>query len=341
MDTAITKEKKKIYYGVDFFKLVCALLIVLMHCNCQDITYHHHRPFLATWLIYWLPNIAVPYFFIASGFFFTKGLQRNASDPWTYFRRYFLRVFKMYVFWSIVTLPISWKCIEAGHPDYSTPLRLVYLVRMFLFSGCLGIYWFILSLMYVAAIIYFAERKHCERLFYVLAIVMWVVGLIYDNKHYVHKPHPGDVLFPIYLFFGSTRNFLNMGLIFMGLGYFFAKHKVNISTKWLWVALVPSMVLFRYQFQWFNCPISHPLVVSLIFLITSRLEMKWLAPHSLHIRKLSTAIYLGQFPFLLLFDFHLRRGTLIDFSLTVLFCIVLYFLVVKFLPKKWVDIIYG
>ena len=164
-DIKTTKEKKKIYYGVDFFKLVCALLIVLMHSDCHDLTYHGYRPFIATWLIYWLPNLSVPFFFIASGFFFTKGLQRNADDQWHYLRRYLMRIFKMYVFWTIVTLPIAWKCIEAGHPDYSIPLRLVYIVRMFLFSGSLGIYWFILSLMYVAAMIYFTERKHCDWLF--------------------------------------------------------------------------------------------------------------------------------------------------------------------------------
>ena len=93
-DIKTTKEKKKIYYGVDFFKLVCALLIVLMHSNCRDLTYPGYRPFVATWLIYWLPNLSVPFFFIASGFFFTKGLQRNADDQWHYLRRYLMRIGK-------------------------------------------------------------------------------------------------------------------------------------------------------------------------------------------------------------------------------------------------------
>jgi hypothetical protein len=69
--------------------------------------------------------------------------------------------------------------------------------------------------------------------------------------------------------------------------------------------------------------------------------MNWLAKHSLHVRKLSTAIYLGQFPFLLVFDFYLRKGTILDFSLAVIFSITLYLLVINLLPKKWSDIIYG
>ena len=340
-DIKTTKEKKKIYYGVDFFKLVCALLIVLMHSDCHDLTYHGYRPFIATWLIYWLPNLSVPFFFIASGFFFTKGLQRNADDQWHYLRRYLLRIFKMYVFWTIVTLPIAWKCIEAGHSDYSIPLRLVYIVRMFLFSGSLGIYWFILSLMYVAAMIYFTERKHCDWLFYTMAIGMWIVGHIYGLYYTKHAPTTRDFLYPIYFFFGSTRNFLNAGMIFMGIGHFFAKHKINISMPWLLIALLASLVLLRYQWEWFHIAISYPFAAGLLFLVASRLQMKWLAKYSLHVRKLSTAIYLGQFPFLLVFDFYLRKGTLLDFSLAVLFCVVLYILVIKFLPKKWSDIIYG
>ncbi len=336
-----TTAKKKIYYGVDFFKLVCALLIVLMHSNCQDLTSAHHRPFLATWLIYRLPTIAVPYFFIASGFFFTKGLQRNANDMINYTRKYIIRVFKMYVFWTIVTLPIAWKCVDAGHPDYSIPLRLVYLVRMFFFSGSLGIYWYILSLMYMAAIIYFTERRHCEWLFYILALVFWGVGLVYDYLYSIPNPDPKGLFYVLYFILGSTRNFLTSGMMFMGIGYCFAKHKVNLSMPWLLVCLAMSLVLLRYQWEWTGMAVSYPFVAGLLFLIAANLEMKWLSKHSLHVRKLSTAIYLGQFPFLLVFDFNLRKGTLLDFSLAVLFCIVLYALVSKFLPKKWSDIIYG
>ena len=60
-----------------------------------------------------------------------------------------------------------------------------------------------------------------------------------------------------------------------------------------------------------------------------------------HIRKLSTAIYLGHFPFILLFDYYLKRGTIIDVTAALIFSIILYYFIVKLLPNKISTILYG
>lgn len=326
--------KKDVYYGVDFFKFICALLIVLMHSNCRDI---EQGPGTAgTWLLSLLPQVSVPYFFVASGFFLTKGMMRY-TDKHEYVRRYFIRLFKMYAFWSVVTLPLSWKCIEAGHPDYSFFLKCIYLVRMFFLSGSLGIYWFILSMLYVTVIIFFCEKYHMIRWMYVAAILLWILGLCYDSKY---NTHSGIFTF-IYVVFGSTRNFLNVGLIYMSLGHVLAKHKVNLSLFLIIIIVVVTWVVKYYDYAIASVPFGNLLVAFSLFLLATKLEMKWLAKHSLHLRKISTAIYLGQFPFLLTFDFYLRKGTILDFSLAVCFCVLLYILIIVFFPKKWTDIIYG
>ncbi len=69
--------------------------------------------------------------------------------------------------------------------------------------------------------------------------------------------------------------------------------------------------------------------------------MNYLKNHSIHLRKLSTAIYLQHFPFILLFDLYLKKGTIIDISLTLLFCLVSYYLLNKVLPSKAIKILYG
>ena len=133
----LTTEKKKIYYGMDFLKLVCALLIVLMHSNCRDIPQNIGS--IGHWMLSIFPQVSVPFFFVVSGFFLTKGIMKR-QEPKEYVRSYFLRIFKMYVFWSVATLPLSWMCIEAGHPDFPLYLKCIYLVRMFLISGSLRLH---------------------------------------------------------------------------------------------------------------------------------------------------------------------------------------------------------
>ena len=331
-----TTAKKKIYYGVDFFKLVCALLIVLMHSNCRDIPQNDGT--IGNWMLILFPQVGVPFFFVVSGFFLTKGIMKH-QEPKEYVRSYFLRIFKMYVFWSVATLPLSWMCIEVGHPDYPLYLKCIYLVRMFLISGSLGIYWYILSMLYVAVIFYYCEKYHKIYWMYAVAFALWILGLLYDSKY---NTDSGIFTF-IHVVFSSSRNFLNVGLIYMSVGHFMAHHENKIHIPWALVILIviASWILKRYDYTLLHVPFGNLLVAISLFLLSQKLEMNWLAKHSLHVRKLSTAIYLGQFPFLLVFDFYLRKGTILDFSLAVIFSITLYLLVINLLPKKWSDIIYG
>ncbi len=61
------KNAKREYKTIDFFKLVCALLVVLIHTN----EIHEYIPDMLTFS---LSQCAVPFFFIVSGYFFHKGL---------------------------------------------------------------------------------------------------------------------------------------------------------------------------------------------------------------------------------------------------------------------------
>ena len=335
MEAIKTVSGKKIFYGVDFFKLVCALLIVLLHSNCRE--YDLNAGSFANWMLILLPQVSVPFFFVVSGFFLTKGMMSHQDDVKGYVRKYFMRLFKLYVFWSVVTLPLSWLCIEAAHGEYPFYLKCIYLVRMFFISGSLGIYWYILSMLYVTVIFYFCEKYNKIKWMYAAAFLLWIVGLLYDSKY---NTHSGVYTF-IHVVFSSSRNFLNVGLLYMSVGHYLAKHKFNISLPWAVVIVIVSWILKYYDHAIANVAFGNLLIATSLFLLAQKLQMNWLAPHFIHVRKLSTAIYLGQFPFLLTFDFYLRKGTLLDFTLAVIFCVVLYFLVIKFLPKKWVDIIYG
>ena len=46
-------------------------------------------------------------------------------------------------------------------------------------------------------------------------------------------------------------------------------------------------------------------------------------------------LYLVHFPFILLFDFYLIKGTLLDFLVTLLFCMLVFILEKIFIPKKY------
>lgn len=161
-----------IVFSIDFFKFICAFLIVFMHTYCHDFGK------VGSWIVDVISNIGVPFFFIASGFFYTKGILRNATEEKKYFFKYFTRVCKMYIAWSILTLPIAFLIIERAHGEYPILLKFIYLIRLFFFTGSIGIYWYVLALVYNSAIIYYAYKKKSVSILFIFAILFWMIGVI-------------------------------------------------------------------------------------------------------------------------------------------------------------------
>lgn len=325
------ENAKKYYQGIDAFKFMCALLIVFMHTYCHDYGQ------LGKWFHEVITTIAVPFFFIVSGFFFTKGLLRS-QDTEKYKNKYIKRVTLMYVFWSIVTLPISWFVVIAkGHPDYSFFMKLIYQIRLFLFTGSIGIYWYILALIYNSFILYLVFKYKKDLVLYIISIILFFLGVIYNSPY-----NDGSFLFEsIHVVFGSERNFLNVGLLYMAIGYFIAKHKLKYNNSFILTLIVLAIITRTLEFKYVHTNIGQAFIALFLFLYSLIFYNKYLKDVSKSLRELSTAIYLEQFPFILFFDFYLKKGTLLDFSLTITFCLALYYLLKKTLPQRCLSLIYG
>ena len=86
-----------------------------------------------------------------------------------------------------------------------------------------------------------------------------------------------------------------------------------------------------------NFEIVHDRIMTALFEDIADLAHFAVHPQQLVLRKCRA----DAFPFILLFDFYLRRGTVIDFSMAILFSIVCYYILKRFLPKKALGILYG
>ena len=325
----------KKYFSIDLFKFICAFLIVFMHTYCRDLGK------AGAWIVDVISNIGVPFFFITSGFFYTKGILRNKTEEKEYFLKYFTRVSWMYIAWSVITLPIAFLIIERAHGDYPIYLKFIYLIRLFFFTGSIGIYWYVLALVYNSAIIYYAHKKKSVSTLFFFAILFWIIGVIYNSPY-----NNGNLFFEsIHVIFGSERNFLHVGLFYMCIGYFFAKYesKFQMNLSGLVFGFIISIVLRSLEVEYLHTNTLQALEATLLFLIAININQDTfkLKSYSIQMRQLSTAIYLEHFPFILLFDFYLKKGTVIDFSMAILFSIVCYYILKRFLPKKALGILYG
>ncbi len=281
-----------------------------------------------------ITQVAVPFFFIVSGFFFGNGLQKGDSK--TYTKSNFLRILRMYVFWSIITLPVAQICILNRYPDPSLLFQFAYNVRLFLLTGSIGIYWYLLSLLLCSWIIYFADKWKITSFCFCLSVFSFAVGVIYDTP--MSKGTSWGEF--IHVIWGSERNFLNVGLVYMLIGYFYStrSEKGNLG---IWVAgLLASIILKTIEWKYFFFHVFQLPMAIFLFFICKNSKMDWMVISSLKLRKYSTALYLGHFPLLLIFDFHLLKGTLIVFFVISMLSLILYFIVCHF-PKQWQQVIYG
>lgn len=326
--------KRKTYVGIDLLKLILSLFIVFTHTYCYD------GGAVGSFISNCISSIGVPFFFIASGFFMSKGFSRcnGKEERNRYCINYLKRVSLMYVIWSVIALPVSIKVINAAHGEYSVLLKVIYYIRSFLLAGSLGVYWYILSLIYLAILFWWANSNSKKLCLYIVGVIFFLFGVVYNAGIISNATSIGHL---VHATFGSERNFLMVGLFYSCIGDILSRKVIRVDIKKLFVIFAACLVIAQIEALYSPIHITQAASAITVFLIAIQLKLDNLEPFSGLMRKMSTCIYLVHHPFILLFDFYLRRGTIIDFPLTVLFSVIVGVVIIRCLPKKVSNAVLG
>lgn len=342
-DACALRTEKRAYPGIDVLRLVCALLVLLMHVVPSLAVVYLPPPgsrlldgVSVTDLIKSVTAIGVPFFFITSGFFLGTGLHR-AEDRTGYFFRWFKRLFLMYCIWTVLTLPVFIYDLSLSKPGIGPLMVVLYVLRAFFLSGSMGIYWYLLSLLCAGVLVFIADGHRVFRIIlYVCAVVLFVIGLLYEAGL---LPRLLDDF--IHVVFGSERNFLNVGLFFMCLGYFMSGRTERLpKLPFLLPLLGVLLVMTVADCFVLRVDLVYPFTAFVLFLIGLVWQPGIKQETALRLRRLSTGIYLLHFPFIILFDFNLERGILLDYAVTLAFCLIVFSLA-QLLPKKVKGLVFG
>lgn len=212
-------------------------------------------------------------------------------------------------------------------------MKILYHLRLFFFTGSIGYYWYILTLIISAVIIrwFFKKKKTSWLLFIASLLFLW--GCAYDSP--LNKQQPCFEI--LHVVFGSTRNFLNIGLFYMLIGFIFPapeattcpERNKSLST----VCLLASIAIRTVEALYLKTSCTIALVAISALFVAFSFDFPSISRISVELRKWSVAIYLLHCPFILSFDFYLRRGTLIDFPSALAFSLAAYFLLTRLVPK--------
>lgn len=212
------------FIAIDFFKIICILLVVTIHIPMFiDINSE-----LSFWTNQVLARIAVPFFFIASGYFIGDKICNSYK-----LISYCKRILIMYIIYTIIYLPVIMKYWITN--DRSNIKDIIVFIRDFFLVGSYMQLWYLLGLVVAALILYVSvvKLKLSDKKLIIISSILYCIGVLGDayKNLFLNIPIIKSLLAIYYKVFGTTRNGLFFGFFFLTLGYLLNKYRYSIKNK--------------------------------------------------------------------------------------------------------------
>lgn len=227
--------------SIDVFRYICAVMVIAIHTSpFYDI--NEHLGYIATEV---LTRIAVPFFFLTSGFFYIKKLNNDKSAS----KIYLCRLLKTYAVWSCLYYLVDF--LEWGHANLKG--FLAHCVYTFTVTGSYYHFWFFPALIASICLVTLVYRVGVQKILLPTSIILYIIGCLGCSYSAVGQLIPGlSWLYQSDSFLIIRRIFL-MGFPFFtaGMAIEWVKNRIDrmsIRTQVLLLAAVLSWWLLEIAF---------------------------------------------------------------------------------------------
>lgn len=210
------------YNILDLTKFVFAFAVIAIHTHLLDGL---EGNFVAALRI--VENLAVPFFFIVSGFFL--GGKISVVNEFEVYKHYICRFLKMYMIWCFVYLPIN-IYYELIVYKFSLGFTVFDLIRGWLLVGenpYSWPLWYLLASAVAVLLIYIFRKFKCRfPIILLCSLVLFVIGYCYTTYHdvlYNLNPFLHNIMLLYDKTFRTTRNGFFEGLTYIILGLLLAR----------------------------------------------------------------------------------------------------------------------
>lgn len=327
------------YNGIDMMKFLMAILVVFIHISPfidVDVDINFFTSIVIT-------RIAVPYFFIASGFFLGLKIKKVKEQYEIYhiLKKQTYRLLMLYCIWSLIYFPYSiYINIETNKP-------IIRYLQECIFEGSHVHLWFLPSLIIAQIIATFLYKNVGIRRSLIIAFILYLMGLL-DSSYYgiVKNSLLLKIIEEYNNIFLTTRNGIFFGLIFVLLGFFAIDNFVTRKQTVIWgslsfIGLIAEVYVIKYigiakGYDMILCAIP---VTYFLFKYAQNLEMKGSGVYY-HMRRCSTYMFFTHLWIAFLIrtigrkGFDVELNSLINCILTIIFVIITYYLISRIKNKK-------
>ncbi|MCI8331473.1 MAG: serine racemase VanT catalytic subunit [Clostridiales bacterium] len=278
--TPLIAEQEKSYGALDLARLAAAFLVIAIHTS-PLLSLSEPSDVILTRII---ARIAVPLFFMISGFFALR-----APSPWHFIRKNLL----LYLAAMILYLPIG---IYAGHYTHA---GIGQVLQMLLWDGTFYHLWYLPACITGMLIVYFLEKHMPIKIVLPITFALYLIGLFGDSYYGLIVDTPVDHFFyqPLFHVFSYTRNGFFFAPFFIALGAL-CQHKPALISRrcalsWLPISLLCliSEGLFLHRTPVIRHDSMYLFLIPVLYFIFTFLQSLPIQSHPV-CRSLSTWIYI-------------------------------------------------
>lgn len=325
------------YNMLNIVKLICAVLVVMIHTSAlkslsEDL-------WVGTSLA--ICRVAVPFFFIVSGFFFynSKSGDKRKNKITKTGKLYF----KLLLIETIILLPTLIVMI------FKVPI--VYLIQSILFTGFTGSLWYVSSMVIGMVFVDLFIKKDMYKTLAVIAVALFLFGLAGDSYYGLFK---GSVIESATTIYKNIFIMMQVGFTasvpFLTIGIFINKlnliEKIKNPGRYVILGLVfvviEAFILFKT-----NIAIDYNLYFSLLifapalFIFAIKSDVQIDSKKADYTRSLGVLVYVLHQPLMLIAGAvvpMLFSNTLIKFIIVILISILVASILIKLKVDKFLGI---
>ena len=329
------------YNSIDLMKMIAAIFVVAIHS----------QPFSGlteVLVINLLARIAVPFFFVASAFFFFKkpAEQQNLKG-------YVRRLAILYIFWFIIELPIT---ILHSFIEPQTPfiINLLKFFKNIFFGSTFYGSWFIVALIECIPIISILSRRISNKTMFSIAILLYSI-VVLSTYYIAFLPDSlQEYVCKCQNIIGHVEITWMSAFIFCLIGKYIAEHESKlIKQSYSLTGLIFLLSIIEvFAVNSLNPPTTNdfyfmlvPLVTT-IFILLLQHESKFNLNYKL-LRIYSTIFFFSHFIFVFIFvviNKHIIPiNPLVKYGLVLLLCLITSFTIHQLSLKnrfKWLSYSY-
>ena len=224
----------KNYTGIDYFRFIAALLIIAIHTSPLG-SFSETGDFMLTRII---ARVAVPFFFMTSGFFLISRYTCSAEKLGAFIKKTTL----IYGVAILLYIPIN---VYNGY--FKMDNLLPNIIKDIVFDGTLYHLWYLPASIIGAAIAWYLVKKIHYRKAFLIASVLYIIGLFGDSYYGIVKSVSclNGFYNLIFQLTDYTRNGIFFAPIFFVLGGYISDNQNRLSLK---RSIVGFIVCFALMF---------------------------------------------------------------------------------------------